>query len=52
MSLLSFSLVNESGHSDPAKLKKASEDVKRLSPSELKKRQIELKVGNYKDVHG
>ncbi|KAG6653732.1 hsp70 nucleotide exchange factor FES1 [Carya illinoinensis] len=31
------------GHSDPAKLKKASEDVKRLSPSELKKRQIELK---------
>ncbi|XP_062155292.1 hsp70 nucleotide exchange factor FES1 isoform X2 [Alnus glutinosa] len=31
------------GHSDPLKLKETSEAVQRLSPSELKKRQIELK---------
>ncbi|KAB1201710.1 Hsp70 nucleotide exchange factor fes1 [Morella rubra] len=31
------------GHSDPAKLKETSEDIQRQSPSELKKRQMELK---------
>ncbi|XP_044462772.1 hsp70 nucleotide exchange factor FES1-like isoform X2 [Mangifera indica] len=31
------------GHSDPAKLKETAQDVQRLSPSELKKRQMELK---------
>lgn len=33
------------GHSDPAKLKEKAEDVQRLSPDELKKRQLEIKVG-------
>ena len=37
-------------HSDPAKLKETSQDVQRLSPTELKKRQTELKVGNYASV--
>ncbi|CAM8934088.1 unnamed protein product [Rhodiola kirilowii] len=31
------------GHSDPSKLKDAAEDVKRLSPIDLQKRQTELK---------
>ncbi|KDO37954.1 hypothetical protein CISIN_1g015496mg [Citrus sinensis] len=31
------------GHSDPAKLKETAQDVQRLSPSELKKRQMEIK---------
>ncbi|XP_050275968.1 hsp70 nucleotide exchange factor FES1 [Quercus robur] len=31
------------GHSDPAKLKETSQDVQRLSPTELKNRQTELK---------
>ncbi|KAJ4720385.1 hsp70 nucleotide exchange factor FES1 [Melia azedarach] len=31
------------GHSDPAKLKETAEDVQRLSPNELKKRQMEIK---------
>lgn len=40
-----FSLVvNKSGHSDPRKLKETAEDVQRLSPDELKKRQMEIKV--------
>lgn len=36
--------LSELGHSDPAKLKDTAQDVKRLSPSELKKRQEEIKV--------
>jgi hypothetical protein len=47
-----ISLVNESGHSDPLKLKETSEAVQRHSPSELKKRQIELKVGTYLGAYG
>lgn len=47
-----ISLVNESGHSDPLTLKETSEAVQRLSPSELKKRQIELKVGTYLGAYG
>ncbi|KAE8646749.1 nucleotide exchange factor SIL1 [Cucumis sativus] len=31
------------GHSDPAKLKDTAQDVKRLSPNEIKKRQEEIK---------
>ncbi|GMP57397.1 hypothetical protein CsSME_00021516 [Camellia sinensis var. sinensis] len=31
------------GHSDPAKLKETAENVQRLSPDKLKKRQMELK---------
>ncbi|KAF2288436.1 hypothetical protein GH714_007468 [Hevea brasiliensis] len=31
------------GHSDPEKLKETAQDVQRLSPSELKKRQMEIK---------
>ncbi|KAE8694102.1 hypothetical protein F3Y22_tig00110788pilonHSYRG00441 [Hibiscus syriacus] len=31
------------GHSDPAKLKEKAQDVKRLSPSELRQRQLEIK---------
>ncbi|KDP23223.1 hypothetical protein JCGZ_23056 [Jatropha curcas] len=31
------------GHSDPEKLKENAQDVQRLSPSELKKRQMEIK---------
>uniref|UniRef100_A0A2P2LMR3 Uncharacterized protein MANES_08G098100 n=1 Tax=Rhizophora mucronata TaxID=61149 RepID=A0A2P2LMR3_RHIMU len=31
------------GHSDPAKLKETAKDVQRLSPSELKQRQLEIK---------
>ena len=34
----------ESGHSDPATLKEASQDAQRLSQNELKNRQMELKV--------
>ncbi|GAB4857889.1 hypothetical protein Ancab_015794 [Ancistrocladus abbreviatus] len=36
-------LGSKRGHSDPAKLKEAAQSVQRLSPEELKKRQIELK---------
>lgn len=36
--------LSELGHSDPAKLKDTAQDVKRLSPSEIKKRQEEIKV--------
>ncbi|KAG8477178.1 hypothetical protein CXB51_030309 [Gossypium anomalum] len=31
------------GHSDPAKLKESAQDVQRLSPSELRQRQLEIK---------
>lgn len=31
------------GHSDPAKLKETAQDVQRLSPTELKRRQLEIK---------
>ncbi|OWM89833.1 hypothetical protein CDL15_Pgr024582 [Punica granatum] len=31
------------GHSDPEKLKESAQDVQRMSPSELKKRQMEIK---------
>lgn len=34
----------ESGHSDPEKLKETAQDVQRLSPNELKERQVEIKV--------
>lgn len=34
----------ESGLSDPEKLKETAQDVKRMSPDELKKRQMEIKV--------
>lgn len=37
-------LANESGHSDPEKLKETAQDVQRTSPDELKKRQMEIKV--------
>lgn len=33
-----------SGHSDPAKLKETAKEVRKLSPEELKGRQIELQV--------
>lgn len=36
--------LSELGHSDPAKLKDTAQDVKQLSPSEIKKRQEEIKV--------
>lgn len=32
------------GHSDPEKLKESAQARERLSPSELQKRQIEIKV--------
>lgn len=34
----------KSGHSDPTKLKESAQEVQRLSPTELKKRQMEIKV--------
>lgn len=34
----------EAGHSDPEKLKEASLDIERLSPEDLKLRQMEIKV--------
>lgn len=40
------SFVMKPGHSDPAKLKEAAQDVRRLSPTELQKRQMEIKVKN------
>lgn len=36
--------LSELGHSNPEKLKETAQDVKRLSSSELKKRQEEIKV--------
>lgn len=36
--------MNNSGHSDPDKLKESAEDVQRMSPHDIKKRQMEIKV--------
>lgn len=44
ISFLKLFFINVLGHSDPAKLKETAQDVQRLSPSELKKRQMEIKV--------
>ncbi|KAL9414506.1 hypothetical protein AB3S75_042886 [Citrus x aurantiifolia] len=38
------------GHSDPATLKETAQDVQRLSPSELKKRQMEIKLKTPSDA--
>ncbi|CAK9178781.1 unnamed protein product [Ilex paraguariensis] len=35
--------ASRKGHSDPTKLKETAQDVQRLSPSELKRRQLEIK---------
>lgn len=42
---LLYLLDYESGHSDPAKLRETAKHV-HSSPDELKKRQLELKVGS------
>lgn len=41
---LIFLYYEYSGHSDSTKLKEAAQDAQRLSPSELKQRQSEIKV--------
>lgn len=39
-----FFLTTNLGHSDPTKLQETAQEVQRLSPDDLKKRQIEIKV--------